>query len=307
MMINAYINKNIMELSSERIMLYEENGTREIMSYSTSSADDCCLYDTEGKKHAIEGISEIHSSFLKMISLSDENKRNYPVLTELKQYLIDSDSFELLSPEKMRLSSRGFADSIGNAGEKLPSFIKSMNEKQKQDFNHNIKAVFGDHLAAVDAKTKGTPGWTQIISTERYLKKSMPIESKNMSDGVLRLLAFLAVIEINKKCITMLFDEIENGINLNYAEKLIEVLKKSCIKKGNQFIVTTHSTTFMDYVDKEEIIYLYRDPENGFTRAAALFDNPVFGRKLECFYPGEVFMNMSNEEIVTTLLKNREG
>lgn len=101
----------------------------------------------------------------------------------------------------------------------------------------------------------------------------------------------------------MLFDEIENGINLNYAEKLIRVLKTNCQKRGNQLIVTTHSTIFMDYVDKEEIIYLFRNPKNGFTKAAALFDNPVFRRKLEYLYPGEVFMNTSNEEIVKILLE----
>lgn len=303
LVISAYINKNIMELLSEKIVLHEQNEEKELLIYNTSSASECCLYDVEGEKHPIEGISEIHSSFLKMISLSDENKSKYPVLTELKEYLINSDSFELLSPEKMRLSSRGSVDSIGNAGEKLPSFIKSMTETQKDNFNKYINEIFGNHLVSVDAKTKGTPGWTQIISTEQYLNKAMSIESKNMSDGMLRMLAFLAVAEIDKQGVTMLFDEIENGINLNYAEKLIRVLKTNCQKRGNQLIVTTHSTIFMDYVDKEEIIYLFRDPKNGFTKAAALFDNPVFRRKLEYLYPGEVFMNTSNEEIVKILLE----
>ena len=303
LVISAYINKNIMELSSEKIILHEQNEEKELLVYNTSSAADCCLYDAAGEKHPIEGISEIHSSFLKMISISDENKSKYPILTALKEYLLDSDSFELLSPEKMRLSSRGVVDSIGNAGEKLPSFIKSMTEIQKNNFNKNIAEIFGDTVVSVDAKTKGTPGWTQIISTERYLKKTMPIESKNMSDGILRMLAFLAVAETDKQGVTMLFDEIENGINLNYAEKLIHVLKTSCQSKGNQLIVTTHSAIFMDYVDMEEIIYLFRDPETGFTRAEALFDRPVFRKKLEYLYPGEVFMNISNEEIVKMLLE----
>ena len=47
-----------------------------------------------------------------------------------EQFFEKLESFELLSPDKMRLSSRGDTNTIGNAGEKLPSFVKSMNQIQ---------------------------------------------------------------------------------------------------------------------------------------------------------------------------------
>lgn len=47
-----------------------------------------------------------------------------------------------------------------------------------------------------------------------------------MSDGMLRLLALAAISEIKSSNATMLLDEIENGVNTNYAEQLLEILKE---------------------------------------------------------------------------------
>lgn len=160
----------------------------------------------------------------------------------------------------MRLSSRGDVNTIGSAVEKLPAFIKSMKLEQKRQFADKIKMLLGDCIVKVDARTKGKPGWTQLIIDEKYDTKQLTIESKNMSDGPLRLLAFLAICEMDKQGV-MLLDEIENGINLDYAEKIISILKDNCREKNNQMIVTTHSPIFLDYVDKYNIRYMYRNPQ----------------------------------------------
>ena len=156
----------------------------------------------------------------------------------------------------------------------------------------------------VDAKTKGKPGWTELISEERYGAKTMKIKSKNMSDGMLRLLAFLAICEMDP-C-TMLLDEIENGINLDYAEQIVHILDENCKSKNNQLIVTTHSPIFLDYVQKENIRYLYREPASGNCKCSSLAQNTELNEKLQYLYPGELFMNMSNKDINDILLK-QEG
>ncbi len=223
----------------------------------------------------------------------------------MKNFFEHCDSFELLSPEKMRLSSRGDVDTIGNAGEKLPSFVKAMDSKQKKQFEIKIKNVLGDKIVRVDARTKGKPGWTQLIAEEKYKNRILTIESKNMSDGMLRLLAFLAICEMDKSSMMML-DEIENGINMDYAEKIIAVLEENCIEKSNQLIVTTHSPVFLDYVPKEKIRYIYRDPDSGNCRCGLLTENPDLNNKMQYMYPGELFMNLSNHDIITMLMEKRD-
>ena len=204
----AYALKNIMELSREEIRVQREEGDDSILNYAQPSGG--YMIDKMGKCTAFPEKLLFRSSVMKMFDLD-----NYPVIQALKVFFEKLESFELLSPDKMRLSSRGDTNTIGNAGEKLPSFVKSMNQIQKEDFESKIEELLGKRIVSVDAKTKGKPGWTELISEERYGAKTMKIKSKNMSDGMLRLLAFLAICEMDP-C-TMLLDEIENGINLDYA------------------------------------------------------------------------------------------
>ena len=96
---------------------------------------------------------------------------------------------------------------------------------------------------------------------------------------MLRLLALAAISEIKSSNATMLLDEIENGVNTNYAEQLLEILKEMYAAKKHQLILTTHSTVFMDYIDAEDIVFLYRD-NNGYTKAARLFENEAMKAKL---------------------------
>lgn len=299
LVLNTLIQKNQIELISEKVFK-KDYPEEELLSFSASGKG--FMRSENGTVIQIVGISQIQSSFLKMLADSKENQKEFGTLVCMKRFLSESDSFELLSPDKMRLSSRGSVESIGSAGEKLPSFIKSMTSKQKESFGEKMQWLFGERVTSIDAQTKGKPGWTQIISTEKYKDKSIAVESKNMSDGMLRLLAFLAVSEIDKTHVIMLLDEIENGINIEYAEKVVDILRGIYQEKENQLVVTTHSAVFVDYVNKEDIVYLYRDMETGYTKAVALFENTAINEKLRYLYPGEVLMNMSNEDIVKELL-----
>lgn len=293
----AYALKNMMELSREEIRVQREEGEDIILNYAQPSGG--YMIDKMGKCTAFPEKLLFRSSVMKMFDLD-----NYPVIQALKVFFEKLESFELLSPDKMRLSSRGDTNTIGNAGEKLPSFVKSMNQIQKEDFESKIEELLGKRIVSVDAKTKGKPGWTELITEERYGAKTMKIKSKNMSDGMLRLLAFLAICEMDP-C-TMLLDEIENGINLDYAEQIVHILDENCKSKNNQLIVTTHSPVFLDYVQKENIRYLYREPASGNCKCSSLAQNTELNEKLQYLYPGELFMNMSNKDIVDLLLK-QEG
>ncbi|MDO4339216.1 MAG: ATP-binding protein [Eubacteriales bacterium] len=295
----AYTQKNIMELSHETVEIYGEGKEKVLLSYTQSKGG--FIWDGSVQEAVTLPKLQTNSSVLKMMDVTE-----FPVLQALKMFLVNSDSFEMLSPEKMRLSSRGDVNTIGNAGEKLPSFVKSMNQKQKAEFIDKIKLALGEKIVNVDARTKGKPGWTHLVTEEQYRKKSLMIESKNMSDGTLRLLAFLAICEMDKRGM-MLLDEIENGINLDYAEKIVRILEDNCNRKSSQMIVTTHSPIFLDYVEKESIRYMYREPQFGNCKCNSLAEIPELNEKMRYLYPGELFMNMSNNDIIKILLAEEDA
>lgn len=294
MAVTAFSGKNQMLLSSEKI--------------ARKDSGEILLEYMAGKGGFIQGtesINEISPSFrmkasvLKMIENTNEIQQD---VCKIRDFLIRSCSFELLAPSEMRLSSRGDVDTIGMSGKNLPSFIKKMNEEKKRRFMDKLCYLFGEHILAVEAQTKGKPGWTQINVKESYGDRNININSKELSDGMLRVLAFIAISEMSRSEAVLLLDEIENGININYAEKLLEILSKIYDETGSQLILTTHSTVFLDYVDKDSIVYLYRS-EDGETRAAKLFESEEMREQLEYMWPGEVILNMSQSEIIDKLLR----
>jgi len=296
MVLVAYTGKNEILLQSESVKCDDEV----LLSYISEKGGYI-----RGETETSQGISlpdamVAHASIMRMFMRSEKVDER---LRRLIRFLLNSSSFEMLSPNEMRLSSRGNPASIGMSGKNLPSFIKQLNDEQRQSFMNKVLYVLEGRISGVEAKTQGKPGWTQIDSTENYKNRTLRVSSKEMSDGMLRLLAFVAISEIEKPEATMLLDEVENGININYAERLLKVLAEMYIAKRHQLIMTTHSTVFLDYIEPENIIYLYRD-EDGATKAVNLFGTEEMKEQLEYMYPGEVILNMSQTEILEKVLLN---
>lgn len=165
-----------------------------------------------------------------------------------------------------------------------------------------LHELLEERIENVTAETRGKPGWTYVNITEKYQNQRYTVSSRHLSDGTLRLLAFLGVSEGDDGSL-FLWDEIENGINSSYAEKLMDIFYEMCIA-GRQFMATTHSVVFLDFVKKEDIVYFYREESQGNTKAVRIFELPELEEKLEYMYPGEIIYNLDNQEIINICLKH---
>lgn len=297
MEISVYTKKKTMELTREKV--WDEESDFVLMEYE--AGHKLVVYG-DGEDKRVYPRLLLKSSALKVV-VDVETERNLPELVAIKKFLLNSSSYELLSPSDMRQSSRGTAKTIGMSGRNLPSFIKAMSEEQKVSFMDKIHRILGcGQIEKVETHTKGKPGWTYIETTEKYDNILVRMTSKDMSDGMLRLLAFVAISEVPEADSVMLLDEIENGININYAEELLKILQEIYKTKHHQLVVTTHSTVFVDYVKADNIVFLYRERESGLTKAVKLFEISDMRERLNYMYPGEVLLNISNEDIVGELL-----
>lgn len=223
----------------------------------------------------------------------------FPELTSLKAFWEQSVSFGMLSSDKMRFSRWEETDTIGRKGEKLPSYIRSMSAKRLQAYQDKLHELFGSRQDSISTAMQNDFAVMEMV--ENFGGKKVNVTSLELSDGMLRLLAFLAISEMDGDHVLFMLDEIENGVNTGYSEKLIQFLKRSCSDKKQQFIMATHSTVFLDYVNAEEIRYLFRDEETGESRAVSLFELPTFKERLKNFYPGEILLNLSGEEILAEI------
>lgn len=57
-------------------------------------------------------------------------------------------------------------------------------------------------------------------------------------------------------------------------------------------LIMLHSVVFLDFVDKKDIIFLYRDEADGRAVGKKIFEIPELIDKLKYMYPGEIIYNM---------------
>lgn len=294
MVLQPNVAKNQLHLVSEEIVDLDTKET--LVQYKASAGGR--IKGDKGELSIMPNFV-ITSSCLKVIQhLHGVDSR----LNRLVAFFDNSESFEMLAPDNMRLSSRGIVKNIGETGKNLPSFIRQMSAEQKNNFMSKLKRIMGARISDVSASVKGKMGWTLINVKEHYDTGDVEFSSKEISDGILRVLAFIAISEIEPANAIFLLDEVENGINSDYAEAMIDVLSEIYEESRHQLVLTTHSTVFLDYVKPEQIVLLYRD-QNGSTRADNLFDSKEIRDKLEYMYPGEILLNMSQKEIADIFLK----
>lgn len=300
---------NTLKLGSEIVTI----NNNEILNYSISpldiinkkkTFDSYRINEATGEKEEIMRGSYSSS----MLSILDENDpefaKSFPTMLSIKKFFTETDPCDLLSPKDMRESARGITNTIGRNGKKLAAFIKNMNSSEKKELVKDLKTVF-PNIVDINAVIHGQPGWASIEIQENYSNRDISVSSRNVSDGVLRLVAFFAMKYHKSSGGVTLLDEIENGINSEIMESLLKAFQERSLINKQQLIATTHSTVLLDYIEPKSIRYIFRD-KSGTTTAYNPFENSELKNKLEYMYPGEIILNTSNQQL-GALYKHQEG
>ena len=260
----------------------------------------------------------IESSALKMLDIDRENttvSTYAPILYKLKSLLTSSRSFELLSPDRMRSrSSRGKAEDIGTSGERLAAYIHMMSSSRKSELSKTVSDFIGQNVKVITS-TKDSSGRVEMLLEETWKDNIIKIKKRYISDGLLRIIAFTAILinHDNKKQVNydssvksiVMLDEIEDGINPHHSEKLIGSFKKAVEETKRQVIITSHSPVLLNSVDEDDILFMWRD-SRGMIRAAPLFQSAQMKEMLDVLNPGEVWLNYSRDRIIEMLTPSPE-
>ncbi len=203
-------------------------------------------------------------------------------------------SMDLLSPQLLRKKAkRAEEGDIGMGGEHLSAFIHELSNEQQQQLLKQLKSYYPQICSL---KTKALrAGWIQLEITEQYSNGnneplSIVTEACHINDGMLRLLAILA--QQFSPLETLLFDEIENGINPEITELVVDAL----VASPKQAIVTTHSPMVLNYLEddvaRQSVTLLYKRPD-GRTQACRFFEIPSASQKLDCLAAGDAMLDLS--------------
>lgn len=286
------VRERVLDLKSLKVLLYRE--TKKLSWFDFS-------------KDIKEEFPEIQlfGSMLSLINLEQEDYFNrFPHLTALKRFVMGIQSFELLSPDKMKRTSRYDAADLGIGGERIGAFLHSLGSRQRQQINDKTKEFYPFLREIVTSKKKY--GHVLLQMNEAfYGKDSYSVNANYISDGLLRIMAIISLGALGKNYTSILLDEIEDGINPGLAANLISHLGNISRDNNKQIIVTTHSPVLLNYFDEDSIVCLWRNPD-GTVLANRMFENPELREHLQFMNPGEVWLNMEQDELEKALTKGLE-
>jgi len=291
--------ENSLRLSFEEV----SSGGEKLLSYFPRYSRD-----RHGKKRVItksfrvnekdkseEEISRGLYRFSLVSLIGSEDADQYPTLFSIKKFFEATTPFDLLSPKDMRDCSRTETDTIGRYGEMLAAFVKNLSSDEKLDLVKTVQSVFPS-VSDIKAVVRGRPGWAYIEVEETYENDRISVSSRNVSDGVIRIIAFFAMKYHKNSGGVSLLDEMENGINSEIMEPVLKAIQNNSEKNRQQFIASTHNTVLLDFIDSDNIRYLARD-EFGHTIAYNPFESEELREKLEYMFPGEVLLNTPNKQL----------
>jgi len=275
------------------------------------------------------GELNIQSSALKYVAGTSNNTNE---IDKLFFFLSDSTVFGLLSPDKIRSGNKQpNTRNISAGGETLAYCIDKMDKSEKKQLNKKVSDLIG---ANVDIHTSDLGNKVEMSVTFHTTDNAMPIDSLHISDGLLRIIAFVVIsmekevkllatndnaliitnsgeaiaIESNEslKNGMVLLDEIEDGINPYMTEKIVSLLRELIEKQERQIIVTTHSPVILNDFKQEEIIFLWKG-KDGSAHSRKFFDTEEMKSLLEALNPGEVWINLEKKDILERLSSKKEG
>lgn len=138
-------------------------------------------------------------------------------------------------------------------GEKIVQVLHSVlssNIQSYQNIVETMKTIF-DEIKNINSIIDER-GLTNIEILERGFKT--PFDITQISDGTLRFLAFLTIIQLEKKFSLFCFEEPELYLHPYLLEKLIELLKEL----DTQVIITTHSPQILNILEPKDLIIIYK-------------------------------------------------
>jgi len=249
------------------------------------------FHDQKAKNQESEFYLSLGSSGLKIIDFAGNKD-----ICLLKEFLKHTTNFETLAAENMRRSSRGTTEDIGIGGKQLAAFIKQMNPQQKEDYTKIVHSILNS-MDSIDAYTKGTPGWVELFINEKFGSNDIRVRPYHISDGTLRILAFVALLNTQYDSGLLMLDEIENGLNPYITTKIVELLYEFTSQTRHQLLLSTHSSLMLDDFKPEDIIYVYRD-NDGRIKTKKVFNTKKIKTFLDYMSPGEIWINLTEKELL---------
>ncbi|MFN3258545.1 MAG: AAA family ATPase [Ilumatobacter sp.] len=162
----------------------------------------------------------------------------------------------------------GPTEHLSRSGDNLPNVVQYLVEERPDTWDQ-IRRVLADRVPQLQTIEAETLSDNRLLLRLRDAPFAEPIISRFVSDGTLKLLAYLTVLYDPTPAPFIGLEEPENQLH----PRLLPLLAEECrmATEASQMLVTTHSPEFLSELRPDEVRVLYRD-HTGYTQTTRVAD-----------------------------------
>ena len=224
------------------------------------------------------------------VELDDPRKLGIATLGTLKQHprisafrrFMEGWHLSYFTPNAARsLPLAGPQQHLNTVGDNLGNVVQYMEREHPKRFKSILKRI-ADKIPGIDRiDTERTSDGRLLL---RFNDKGFqdPFYAQQVSDGTLKVFAYLLLLEDPTPPPFICIEEPENGLYHKLLETLANEFREHAIrrKNGSQVFVTTHQPYFVDALDPHEVWILDKGAD-GFSTIQRASDDPIVKNMVE--------------------------
>ena len=245
---------------------------------------------SEGNLDLLEYINAEESSETEIIKLEDLRQLGIATLGALKQHprisafrrFIEGWYLSYFTPEAVQsLPSAAPQEHLNIQGDNLSNVVQFMEREHPQRFQTILKKIANKIPGIEKIDTKKTEDNRLLL---RFNEKGFedPFYVQQMSDGTLKVFAYLLMLEDPTPPPFLCIEEPENGLYHKLLETLATEFREHATghKDGSQIFITTHQPYFVDALAPKEV-WILEKGEDGFSKIRRASEDPFVNNLVE--------------------------
>lgn len=188
--------------------------------------------------------------------------QSYPRIASLRRF-IEGWFLSYFVPNRAReLPDIGYAEHPSREGDNLSNYTRYLSDQHPRVFNDILRKLANriPGLERVDAQAT-SDGRIMLQFKDRPF--TTPFVARFVSDGTVKMFAYLALLNDPNPRPLLCIEEPENGLHPQLLNILVEELRAH--SKRTQVFISSHSPYLVNYVEPQELWLMDRDV-NGYTK-----------------------------------------
>ncbi len=203
----------------------------------------------------------------------------HPHIVKLRTYVQNWYLSYFIPDAARKLPPTGAQKHLDRTGENLGNVVQYIQRNHKERFERILEQIRKRIPGIQKIETQQSPDGRLLLKFNEDGYKD-PFYQQSMSDGTLKMFAYLLLLEDPDPPAFIGIEEPENGLYHKLLEELAGEFRTHAESSKTQILITTHSPYFVNALTPEQVWLMEKD-ENGHTQVKRTADMPVIKEIIE--------------------------